>query len=678
MPNYKITAPDGNSYTVTAPEGATQDQVLAYAQANYQHPTVASGQPLQHADFSGVQGGVVPDPEKSTFQKVNDFGNNMGDAFVHHLANMPIGIAQSAAHQVKAALDTTAPSPGETGFLAQKRGQIVGAIDSGVNSLDSAIRNREASYQRNVPTNAASVIGATAGEVLPFVLDAPVKGVGMLGEGAAKLLTRGGGLASKVVSGATQGAILGSAQPVTGQGSFASQKAAQAGVGALVGGAIPAVSRAASEVHSLGQHVLSPQVIARNNLARVVGSDPATLAKLDAAGSTFPGVMPTTAQAAPSPSAVAAEKALGNTPYKAQMVARENQNNAVRVDALRGMAGDEATMQAAKDARSKAIQPFVNAHLTDRNRIDPTDVLDAIRKTQSTGLGARPTIRKALDDIASTIESSKDADGKVGADVLDSIRQNVNDFLISPNGKRASPQEALGVAPVRNKIIQTVGQHAPGYSDYLAAYGQHSTPINTMAAARAILKPVDNRALNSTGAAPLTLTDINRGLTSIDKGRYGVSPAAKSKLESLQQSLQQQGTSNSIRFPGSDTSYNVQAQGSLASSLLGPTLGGPTGKTRGIAALLGAAVGEHIAGPGGAAAGAGIGAFINKAADVVNKRIMDRYASGMLNPQEAATQIRAYLKANQKQAPKLLARYPQWAALLSSAPQKSLTGSSSP
>lgn len=62
MPDYKITAPDGHSYNVTAPEGATQEQVLAYAQANYQHPDVQAGQPVQHADFSGVQGGYVTPP----------------------------------------------------------------------------------------------------------------------------------------------------------------------------------------------------------------------------------------------------------------------------------------------------------------------------------------------------------------------------------------------------------------------------------------------------------------------------------------------------------------------------------------------------------------------------------------------------------------------------------------
>lgn len=35
MAKYRITAPDGDTYEVTAPDDATQDQVLAYAQANY-------------------------------------------------------------------------------------------------------------------------------------------------------------------------------------------------------------------------------------------------------------------------------------------------------------------------------------------------------------------------------------------------------------------------------------------------------------------------------------------------------------------------------------------------------------------------------------------------------------------------------------------------------------------
>ena len=42
MPTYEITSPDGRRFQVTAPEGATQDQVLAYAQQNYSKPSAAS------------------------------------------------------------------------------------------------------------------------------------------------------------------------------------------------------------------------------------------------------------------------------------------------------------------------------------------------------------------------------------------------------------------------------------------------------------------------------------------------------------------------------------------------------------------------------------------------------------------------------------------------------------
>jgi hypothetical protein len=38
MPTYVVTAPDGKEYEITAPEGATQEQVLAYAQQNYSTP----------------------------------------------------------------------------------------------------------------------------------------------------------------------------------------------------------------------------------------------------------------------------------------------------------------------------------------------------------------------------------------------------------------------------------------------------------------------------------------------------------------------------------------------------------------------------------------------------------------------------------------------------------------
>lgn len=57
MPTYVVTAPDGKEYEVTAPEGATQDQVLAYVQQNYNKPAPAPERTL--AQNIGRQAGLT-------------------------------------------------------------------------------------------------------------------------------------------------------------------------------------------------------------------------------------------------------------------------------------------------------------------------------------------------------------------------------------------------------------------------------------------------------------------------------------------------------------------------------------------------------------------------------------------------------------------------------------------
>ena len=686
-PEYQALAPDQQNAAreqyfsqVVAPQISDPSQVQA-AKAQFDAQTAPSMPTMT----------VTADREQrlpGVLGTINDFGNDLGDAFAHHLGNLPLGAAQLLAHTlVKDRVDTMGsmadavdPSqrslsslitgkqdeqPGLLGSLRSLRQKGVAAVDGAVGKLDQYIANREQKYQQDTPDSVGSYAGAATGEILPWATG--------LGEARALgLIPKAASTIGKMATVGSEGALMGALQPVT-NGSFTGEKAKQVGIG-LAGGIIPVIGNAVGGAVNLAKHVANPRLIAGANLARVLGSDSTTLAKLDNAGSgVLAGVQPTAAQVAPSPSAVLAEKALGNTPYKQQLMERGNANNDARVAVLRKMAGDDASMQAAKDARSAAVQPFVDKYLTESNKVDPSSTLAAIAKTRASGLGVRPRIGDALDKIADTIERSKDANGQVSADVLDSIRQNINEFLVSPTGKKATAQEALGVAPVRNHIIEALSRAAPGYSDYLATYAKYSEPINTMEAARAILGPVDDRALNSTGAAPLSLNDLNRGLSSIEKGRYGVSQQAQSDLAAVQDSLQREGISNSARFPGSDTAYNAQAQGKLASSLLGPTLGGPTAKTRGVAAAIGGALGLQFGGLPGMGLGAGVGAFINKGADVVNKRIMDAYAQGMLNPQDAAKMIRLYLAGNSQNATRLLSQYPQWQALLAGQAPKSLS-----
>lgn len=52
MAKYRVTGPDGGTYDITAPDDATQEQVMAYAQANYK----------PRADFSDVRSSVSSAP----------------------------------------------------------------------------------------------------------------------------------------------------------------------------------------------------------------------------------------------------------------------------------------------------------------------------------------------------------------------------------------------------------------------------------------------------------------------------------------------------------------------------------------------------------------------------------------------------------------------------------------
>jgi uncharacterized coiled-coil DUF342 family protein len=58
MAKYQITAPDGKSYEVTAPDHASQDEVLAYAQANYKPQSAPETSTMGNLG-SGIKRGIT-------------------------------------------------------------------------------------------------------------------------------------------------------------------------------------------------------------------------------------------------------------------------------------------------------------------------------------------------------------------------------------------------------------------------------------------------------------------------------------------------------------------------------------------------------------------------------------------------------------------------------------------
>jgi hypothetical protein len=94
MPDYEITSPDGKRFRVTAPDGATEQDVLAYAQSQF----------AQQAPAPPAQAPAQPAPQPAAVsqqpQQENTWGNaikNVGEAAAHFGTSITGGLAGDVA-----------------------------------------------------------------------------------------------------------------------------------------------------------------------------------------------------------------------------------------------------------------------------------------------------------------------------------------------------------------------------------------------------------------------------------------------------------------------------------------------------------------------------------------------------------------------------------------------------
>lgn len=82
MPTYVVTAPDGREYEIDAPEGATQEQVLAYAQQNYQQAAQPKAAPAPVEQYDPTEGmGFGEKMLAGIGKSVYDTGRGVGQLF---------------------------------------------------------------------------------------------------------------------------------------------------------------------------------------------------------------------------------------------------------------------------------------------------------------------------------------------------------------------------------------------------------------------------------------------------------------------------------------------------------------------------------------------------------------------------------------------------------------------
>jgi len=208
MPNYLITSPDGKKFKVTAPEGATQDQVLAYAKSHW-----------------GSLGGAEPSPPPAPTPGVlSSIGAGAGKGFGESMLG-----AQQLVGKVLAAPTLQAPQSLNTLISGQPPGEATTGVAGFLNKI-SDIQNVPANWlqqnaaaglaklqQQGAPYQAAHPIAAGAGDIVGQAV-AALAPEGLLAKApkGAKLLKPAATWLGRAGQAARTGLVSGAEQPISG------------------------------------------------------------------------------------------------------------------------------------------------------------------------------------------------------------------------------------------------------------------------------------------------------------------------------------------------------------------------------------------------------------------------------------------------------------------------------
>jgi hypothetical protein len=213
MPKFRISTPDGKTYEINAPEGATQDQVLTYAQSHHE------AQPTEENKPKGVIGTLLD------YNTPKNLGNFAAGA-ARGAAGIGATIAQPFQYLANGAL----------GNNAEMRGNIDKNLASmGADTESSGYKTGKLGADIALTAPIGGGLGKLVGKVAPALGESIASGGMSLGNAAtgskiANALMRVGGGA---INGA---ATAGMVDPES------------AGTGAMIGGALPVVAKVAGEV----------------------------------------------------------------------------------------------------------------------------------------------------------------------------------------------------------------------------------------------------------------------------------------------------------------------------------------------------------------------------------------------------------------------------------------------
>jgi hypothetical protein len=448
MARYKVQGPDGAVHVFEGPDGASQDQVIAFAQQHFGKPAAA---PIDPKQFAADDPGVI----MSTL----------------------IGAGWTFDRVMKGMQQLYHGALNDKQALADLKGRA-----------DEEKRLYE-------PLTHQHPVATAIGETLP-AMAIPVGGTAALGTTAAKL----------ALAGAIPGALeYGSAGERAG-------RAVAGGVGSVVGGVVvpKVITAAVKGVPAVGRAVRAAvepltengrTMIAGRTLVNAAGDDAAAAAqRLAQAAEKVPGSVPTVAQAAENGGLAALERSVaGGNP--APFTERAKEQAAARLQALRGIAQDDAARAAALKARADVTDPLYSqakgaTYTMDdklQRLLDTPAMQQAMARAktlaennqrpftfqvqQSTGMGS-------LGNQAAT--TSKQITGQG----LQDLKMAVDAMLKDPASGFAGA-EGTALKSLRGQLLNWMEGSNPAFKQARTTYADMSKPIGQMDVGQQLLKDLE-------------------------------------------------------------------------------------------------------------------------------------------------------------------------------------------
>jgi hypothetical protein len=328
MAKYQISSPDGQKFEINAPDGATQEQVLAYAQSQFKAQPKQTTQQTPVTQANQNSGGFIDGVKNfgyGALKGASDIGATILQPVDYALNKT--GISDMTNDERRASLKSYFNENADTDSLAFQGGELTAGI-----------------------AGTAGVGGALAkpiGMVAPKLANAVASGGFNLGQ-------TGGGALSNAATRLAGGAISGGA-------SSALIDPNTAGTGAMIGAAIPAVGKLAGASGRFINKTIAPftekgknQIIADFLLSKSGNNADDVIRNLEFARGNTAGFNPTTGQASNVADLATLERTMkAKNPSLFQDI-DQTQRTAL-ANAIRGIGGDDAARAGLANARTDAV-----------------------------------------------------------------------------------------------------------------------------------------------------------------------------------------------------------------------------------------------------------------------------------------------------------------------------------